>query len=797
VTASELPPRKHPDAECENCDLYNTGVFVPTKFVGRGRTPNGIAVVGEAPGGYEAATGEPFTGDSGQLLNSVLKYHDIKRQETVLTNACLCRPPGNKTPTTNARRCCRKRLITELRDAGIEKVLALGNPAVHSLMDNAIKISTQRVGRPKESPDGFTVVPSYHPAFCLRSGDNFPYLVNDIRKLVKEMPHWEPPQWAVADSEEDALRAIDIIRNCPERLIVEDQQVLVVDIEYGFDKDNDYDHPDRYQLLCIGVAYAKRKVIVFGERVMQNETVIKALKALFRVSKLCGQNFKSDCSGLFRLMGNLKTWFDTMLAHYTMDERPGNHKLEIMGQEILGTPNWKQAIDAYLGPGKNYAAIPRPELYKYNAYDDSVTWDLMEDFIRELESRNLRSLHDFMARAGDELKFLEINGIGFDRDRSLELSAEYEEILGGLRTKLDALCDPERPDGPYDAKFGGINPNSPKQVTEWLADRHIRVKSTDADTLKALLGRAKPGTALEQFLTLLLEHRYNAKRHGTFVKGMRRRAFRGRVHTIYSLHATTSGRLASRNPNLQNVVRDARIKSQFVVVDAGNVFVGCDFSQAEGRVMCYEARDEYLRGIFADPNRDIFDEMGLDFYPDVPYGKMSKDQRVRIKAIFYGSAYGREAYSIAQEYKLPVRQVEKDMVKFFGLMPQLVAWRQSVLDTVHRSEDLVTAFGRHRRFHLITEKNKKDVENEALSFLPQSTASDITLRALTTARPALRGLGYMRLTIHDQLVAECKEERKEEVAALLTEHMLASARQYTTWVPFKVDVTYGKHWGEL
>jgi DNA polymerase I-like protein with 3'-5' exonuclease and polymerase domains len=113
------------------------------------------------------------------------------------------------------------------------------------------------------------------------------------------------------------------------------------------------------------------------------------------------------------------------------------------------------------------------------------------------------------------------------------------------------------------------------------------------------------------------------------------------------------------------------------------------------------------------------------------------------------------------------------------------------------SEDLITPFGRRRRFYLITQQNKRDVLNEALSFLPQSTASDICLGAMTELRPMLRGHGFIRLTIHDALITECAEEKAEYVGGLMREVMLAKGKAFTDYVPFEVDLTVGKHWGQL
>jgi DNA polymerase I-like protein with 3'-5' exonuclease and polymerase domains len=643
-------------------------------------------------------------------------------------------------------------------------------------------------------------VPTVHPAYCLRNGDAFPYLVRDIEKLYRDMPNWSPPDYVVADSEVDALAYIDHIDGHADGKYIDGKQVLVFDIECGIDKDNDYDHPDRYQMLCIGVAYAKGKVVVFGERVMDGKDgpVTKALAKLFKKSLLCGHNGKFDCAGVYPMMGEVLLWFDTMLAHYCIDERPGNHKLGQLGPERLGTPDWKHEIDKYLGSGKNYAAIPRPQLYKYNAYDDAVTWDLMEYFLVELERLGLRDLHDFLVDASNELKFPELNGIGYDTSYSWELTEMYMEILNRLRAELDTVVqDPadEKSAKDYDPKFAGLNPNSPQQVKKYLLDHGIKVQSTDRDTLEALSGRYSESSHVGRFLALVLEYRYNGKRHSTFVKGIRNRVYRGRVFTSYLLHGTTSGRLASRNPNLQNIVRDKAIKKQFVVTKPGNVFVHGDYSQAEGRVICTLAQDEYLASIFRNPDRDLFHELGTGLYSD--FDPSNVEQRIRIKAYFYGLGYGREAFSIAHEYKLPVREVERDLVKFFNLIPDVAKWQTKVKQQVLNLEDLQTTFGRRRRFWLITKQNKKDVLNEALSFLPQSTASDICLRAFIRLRRRLRGIAWFRLTIHDALVAECKEEDREYVTEVMREEMLRSAEEWTTYVPFKVDFSYGKSWGDL
>lgn len=788
--------RKHPDAECEKCDLYEDGVFVPSKAPVSLGMPK-IMAVGEAPGLQEAAKGEPFIGPSGRLLKVTLDHHGINPDEVYLTNACLCRPRSNATPSPTAVAACGKRLVKEIDETGVDVVLSLGNTPSQYLLGTKKGILATRVGpRRRAYRTDVDVVPTVHPAYCLRNGDAFADLLLDVGKLTAPTTNWTPPEWRTVDDEEGALHVIA-------QLASAEYPKLVIDIETGIDKDKEFVHPNHYQMLCIGICYAKGKVVVFGENACSSKLVLENLKRLFSQKFLIAQNGKFDCEGLYPLIGNVDIDGDTMLAHYCLDERRGGHGLETLGVELLGAPNWKNEIDPYLGEGKNYANIPRPILYKYNAYDDAITWDLWELFEKELDKpvsdpdkamegfKTLRGLHDFLVRAGNQLKFVELNGVAFDKKYSLDLSVEYTSELAELEEKIDQVVG----DKAYDVRNGGINPRSPKQVKEFLYDHGIRVKDTAADTLERLQPKFSPHSEVGQFLSLLLDHRFKTKRHGTFIKGLRSRTYRGRVYTTYLLHGTTSGRLASRNPNLQNVVRDKRIRNQFTVTKEGNVLGQADFKQAEGRVICTEARDEYLQTIFCDPDRDLFDELGKDIYQHEP--PFHKEERIRVKAYFYGLGYGRTHYSIAKEYDIPVMEAEEGVRIFKSLIPATVKWQQETQQQILDGKDLVTAFGRSRRFMLITNENRDDVLKEGLSFKPQSTASDICLSAFVRLRPMLRGIAFFRLLIHDALVWECKEEDKEMVAEMVRRVMLEEAAKYTTYVPFEVDVTYGTRWGEL
>jgi uracil-DNA glycosylase family 4 len=794
------PQKRHPLAACESCPLnHPSNAYVPSKIPDNAK----IIVVGEAPGFQEGIAGEPFIGPSGRLIKQVLKHHGHNPSDIGYTNVCLCRPPSNATPPKEAVACCSPRLNRELGEReGLDAIIATGGPASQSVLRTQRGVTALRVGPPKTAPHfgDVKVVATWHPAYCLRNADAFPDLVADIGKLKYNPKTWIPPKWSAYDDTEDAITVLEQLLEYKSP----DNQI-VVDVEWGRDKD-DFDHPNFYgdSLLCVGIGYDKSRVVVIGEAPLKDVRVKTKLKELLLARKLCGHNFKADMEALYNTTGPLSCASDTMLAHYALDERGGRHSLDYLGIEINGAPNWKGEISRYLGSEKNYANVPRPILYQYNAYDVANTWDLWDVFSPQLDEltpwpfdhlgiprRTLRDVHDHMVAAANQLMYLELNGIGIDRKYSDGLATAFLDRLAKIETELDEIVA----EGSNEW-LGGINPRSPKQIKEFLLTQGINASSTDVDHIELYQKRVDPDSEVGRFFRVLLVHRRQQKLYGTYVKGIRNRLYRGRVYTTYMLHGTTSGRLASRNPNLQNIVRDNEIRGQFSVSSPENIFIHCDFKQVEGRTIAFLAQDEYLRSIFADEERDLFDELGTGLYKSIEAARI-KNNRVRTKAYFYGLSYGREAFSIAMEYGIPVREAEYGLQEFKNLIPKTVEWQEEVKRQVHEGHELVTPFGRQRRFFLITRENRKDVENEALSYLPQSTASDICLTALTELRPALRGKGFIRLTIHDALVVEARKDRAEEVAAIVQETMERKGREFTDWVPFPVDVTMGTNWGEL
>lgn len=821
-----MTARKHPLAKCEECPLFEFGEFVPSD----GPDKAELAIVGEAPGYNEARTGKPFTGPSGKLLDTILGHYEIRRESTFLTNACLCREASGDNPPKAAVMACRPRLLDELKERNVGTAVALGNIASESLL-NQTGITKLRIGPGRESRvlPGLRVIPTIHPAAALRAPDNFPFIVRDFGKINSDLAPWVPPSHTVVDNEQDAISALNEIDNL-------NPKMLVIDIESGIEKDTEFEHPNHHKLLCVGICYAPKKVLVLAEEVMYTESVMLGLGELLRKYPVGAQNGKSDGAGVYASCGAVKFKYDSLLANYTLDERPGIHDLEQMGVELLGTPEWKKVLRSYKKPGESYAVIPREVLYKYNAFDCCVTWDLIEVLLDRIDSQDpkdtyylragklergktLRDVHDFLIEASNELMFVELNGIAVDPGYIDVLAESFKTSLGFLEIKLNLMLPKVKQydndtgellgeaEKNYD-KDGGVNPRSPIQLLKVFRDFGMHMQSTDADTCKTIIEAKGEGSPVGRFCKALLEHRGETKDYGTYVEGIRKRILAGttRVYPVFLLHGTTEGRLSCRNPNLQNIPRRSAIRRLFVPARRENVFVSTDYSQAELRVLCWLAGDRFFTPIFNEGVRDVFDELSENvLFPQYPKATTDKEffAEVRskwVKPFVYGLAYGRTEHGISGDIEigLSLEEAKATLDKFMATIPEIVAWQKDIKKLILSGSDLVTPFGRHRRFHFITKQNRDDILRSGLAYVPASTSSDLCLRAFTRIRPDLNGIAWIRNLVHDSIIAECHKDDAEEVSMIMEKHFLDSAHELVgDFIKFAVETKVGHSWGDL
>lgn len=782
--------RYHPKTNCEDCPYQKYNNYVPSEING-----NKLHIVGEAPGAAESKIGRPFVGQSGKLLERTLNSHSISREDCTLTNVVACKPRGNKEPDPKAIECCQPRLESELHEA--HTILACGNTAASAVLGRKTKITQERVGPGKVSPryPGSRIILTIHPAACLRIPDHYPNFDTDIGKVnTSSKTEWIKPEIRIfGDCEDTVIGAKIALTQLLQRVELDP---LAIDLEVGEEKDEHFGHPEK--LLSVGISYSESSAIVIGECALREPKVRELFAKIVLTRKGIWHNAAYDLGVLYRLgIVSARAYWCTMLASYVLDERRGIHGLKYLAKELLGAPDW----DAELKQAGGFNDAPRHVLYKYNAYDAVATYRLYKLQLESPEwDEHADKLFPFLLKAQHVLNHVAMEGIKVDIDALEDLAKTLSQDIYDLTKAFQK--DPEWLDQfNFDTleaakKFKDkyFNPNSPQQVKNKLAEMGVRVGSTDEEHLMTLINKCEGKEKylpVVQFARDILAYRKIGKLYGTYVKGVQKRLYKGRIHTTYLLHGTTTGRTSSRNINIQNIPRGDKIRKIYVP-EEGNSFIQVDLKNAEGRVVFHLSNSITGRKILQQ-GRDIHGEVAKQaFGPDYTY-----EERVHAKSVVHGVNYGRTPHGIASDPDLNV-SLSRAMELFNAykaLVPEVFDWQKEMERIIFSSEPLITPFGRKRRFALVTRENREDVYKEGLAFKPQSISSDIALNGAI----ALWGSGFnIRNFVHDSVLFEAPDDEAEDQAKEASSIMeKVAADVYTTWIDFPVDYEIGKSWGVM
>lgn len=764
IEEQKCSTKDHLGRGCDDC------LFGPGKRCGsRGPEDGQFVIVGESPGASELFKGVPFVGPSGQVLEGLLP----KDVDPYVTNALACLP-RKKDPEVLAEavRRCRPRLVEDLKKHKRKVILALGNGALWALTgDFSLKI-TQNRGKIFETEFG-TVVAAVHPAFLLRGGGSYKKFKEDIELAVSILkgtyvPPYTPSTHEVVDTDEKVIWLKD-------RLI--QQEYVASDLETsGFDPLTDY-------VLSTGFCFEDDKTyIVPGERLWQFKDVYENTNI-----KWIWHNGKFDIRFLRHNHILARVNEDTMLLNYALDETRGIHDLDQVAMDVIKAPTHKKMIDQYVKPKTgetwediSYANIPRPILYEYQGLDLAKTFQVFK-VLREkvANDHNLEKLYSKTLIPGSEfLHHLEAVGFAFDEDKWNENKTALEEEIKVLRQEIVDIAG-------YD-----INPNSPVQMCALAYDK-LKIPCKQRSTAKEIVAKW-PKSPLK---TALQKYRKATKAYSTYVIGLRENvSIDMRAHSTYLLHGTRTGRLASRKPNLQNIPREKRMKGQFRAAP-GYVLIDGDASQAELRSLAIQSGDPELCAIFNDTERSLHKEVATALFgPDY-----NDDQYVRAKAVNFGIAYGREAFSLAEEFDISVREAQAMIDGWFARFPVAKAYIEKCRMAPVHKQTIINAFGRKCRPGIVSRENMKDVQNQFANFPHQSTASDITLHVGMRIQPKLVTIGARIVNIvHDNLVVECPDEieKVQQVQQWIEEAFYEIPREWgLTKVPFKSECKICYNWG--
>ena len=515
-----------------------------------------------------------------------------------------------------------------------------------------------------------------------------------------------------------------------------------------------------------------------------------------------GQNIKYDLMVLARHGMPMVAFDDSMLISYALEAGTrGGHGMDELSQRHLGhTPiSFKDVA----GTGRKqlgFADVPLAEATAYAAEDADVTLRLWQRLKPRLHRAQVTRVYELIDRPLiPVVADMEMAGIKVERAVLARLSAEFGAAMLALEAEIHELAG-----GPF-------NLGSVKQLGEVLFERlklpggKKSSKSgqwvTDAAELERLAETEGSTLALK-----LLEWRQLTKLKSTYTDALQDaiNPCTGRVHTSFALAATSTGRLSSNDPNLQNIPIRTDLGRQIrhaFVAEAGHVIIAADYNQIELRLMAHMAEEEALRALYASGG-DIHRMTAAGMF-GVPEEAVDREQRARAKTINFSIIYGISAFGLAGRLGVSRAEAADYIERYFARFPQI---RRFMADQVaHAKTDgfVTTLFGRRCHLPQVGSKNQAERgfgERAAVNAPVQGTAADIIKRAMARMPAALAGAGCrgtrMLLQVHDELVFEAPEAEVEAAIPAIRATMEGACRPWLELsVPLGIEVGTGPDWG--
>ncbi|WP_170459659.1 DNA polymerase I [Ruegeria arenilitoris] len=508
-----------------------------------------------------------------------------------------------------------------------------------------------------------------------------------------------------------------------------------------------------------------------------------------------GQNMKYDAKIFARYGVDVAPIDDTMLMSYAMHAGEHGHGMDTLSERYLGhTPI---PIKPLLGSGKSaitFDKVPIDEATAYAAEDADITLRLWKLFKPQLHRVQVTTVYETLERPlVPVLAEMEMHGIKVDRDVLSRMSNAFAQKMAGLEAEIHELAGET------------FNVGSPAQLGEILFDKmgleggkkgKTGKYSTGADVLEDL--------ATEHELPRrVLDWRQLSKLKSTYTDALQTHINpdTGRVHTSYAITGANTGRLASTDPNLQNIpVRTEegrRIREAFIA-EPGNVLVSLDYSQIELRILAHIADIPALKQAFAD-GLDIHAMTASEMF-DVPLDEMTPEIRRKAKAINFGVIYGISGFGLARNLRIPRAEAQGFIDRYFERFPGIRRYMDDTIAFAKEHGYVQTLFG--RKIHT-TEINAKGphagfARRAAINAPIQGTAADVIRRAMVRMPEAIDGLpAKMLLQVHDELLFEVAEDAVDQTIEIARDVMEnAPDPAVKLDVKLTVDAGKGANWAE-
>ena len=508
-----------------------------------------------------------------------------------------------------------------------------------------------------------------------------------------------------------------------------------------------------------------------------------------------GQNMKYDAKIFARLGIGVAPIDDTMLMSYAMHAGIHNHGMDVLSERYLKhTPI---PIKPLLGSGKTaitFDRVPIQDAVAYASEDADITLRLWQLFRMQLHQSKVTRVYEKLERPMvSVLSRMELSGIKVDRDTLSRMSNAFAQKMVELEEDIHTLAGES------------FNVGSPKQLGEILFDKmgieggkrgKTGAYATGADVLEDLATEHElPGR--------VLDWRQLSKLKSTYTDALQEHINpeTGRVHTSYSIAGASTGRLASTDPNLQNIPirteEGRRIREAFVS-EPGKVLVALDYSQIELRILAHIAGIPALKQAFAD-GQDIHAMTASEMF-DVPMDEMTPDVRRRAKAINFGVIYGISGFGLARNLRIPRKEAQGFINRYFERFPGIKDYMNDTKAFAKEHGYVETLFGRKIHTPEINARGPRAgfAQRAAINAPIQGTAADVIRRAMIRMPAAIEGQpAAMLLQVHDELLFEVDEGAVDKLIETAKTVMEGAAMPAVDLdVRLTVDAGQGKNWAE-
>ncbi len=535
---------------------------------------------------------------------------------------------------------------------------------------------------------------------------------------------------------------------------------------------------------------------------LNRELVLKKLKPLLEDPsiKKVGQNIKYDLIVLKNNGIKIDPVEDTMLLSYVLDAGNNRHNMDTLSELHLGhkTISYKDIV----GTGKkqlNFSEVNLEEATKYAAEDADVTLRLYNLLLERVHKEKLNRIYEIFEKPMiNLLAKLELNGVKVDQVYLKNLSEKFKQRLKKVEKKI------------YEVSGKEFNIGSPKQLGEIIYNelKIAKLKKTKKGSLatsaKILEDLALTG---HKFPNLVLEWRQVSKLKSTYTDALQDHISKKtrRVHTSFLLAATNTGRLASSDPNLQNIpikTLDGKEIRKAFIPEKENILISADYDQIEMRILADMADVKELKKAFKN-NQDIHALTASQVF-GISLNKVTDDYRRKAKAINFGIIYGITQYGLAKQISVSNQEALDFINSYFKKFPEIKDYMNSTIKTCRKQGYVTNIFGRRIHLRGINDKNfsvRSFQERAAINAPIQGSAADIIRLAMIKIDKILEdknNKAKMLLQIHDELIFECVKKDENDIKKTIKDAMtsISSSEHHMFSIPLEVSINSGNNWGE-